>query len=144
MRVIPVEPYPLKETYGTFEGAVAGALRNPLQATAKEDTAKLAGSRIVDAWWTDTDCLIGFSNGRFLRVWAAGEVVEWLVTDSPPTLDASSIERIGVPPVSCNWPNLGEQIWDRSDLAAKRIGGEFQELFVTMGALLVYCRGQMI
>ncbi len=144
MRVIPIESYPLKQTYDTLEGAIAGALRDPLQATAKEDTIKLLGSRITDAWWTDTDCVISFSNGRFLRIWAVGEVVEWLVTDTAPKFDETAIERIGAPAVVCQWSTLGDVVWNRSDLAAKRIGMEFWQLFVTAGALLVYCRKQMI
>jgi hypothetical protein len=144
VRVIPVEPYLVRDTYASFEGAIAGALRHPLQAQAKADTAALFGACVADAWWTDTDCVVQFSNGRFLHVWADGEVARWAVTATPPALDEAAVERIGAPAVLCRWPVVGDWVWGRSALAAKRVGGEFVRLFVTGGALLAYCRGQLI
>ena len=145
MRVIPVEPYPVRDTYASFEGAIAGALRHPLQAQAQADAAAFFGACVADAWWTDTDCVVQFSNGRLLHIWADGQVARWAVTDTPPTLDAAATERIGAPAVLCRWPPVvGDRVWDRSALAAKRVGSEFVRLFVTGGALLVYCRGQLI
>jgi hypothetical protein len=144
VRIIPVEPYPLQDTYATFEGAIAGALRHPLQALAQADTAAFFGASVADAWWTDTDYVVQFSNGRLLHIWADGEVARWTVTHTAPTLDAA-MERIGAPAVLCRWPPvLGDRVWDRSALAAKRVGSEFVRLFVTGGAMLVYCRGQLI
>jgi hypothetical protein len=141
VRVIPVEPYPF-ETYPSFEGAITGALRHPLQSQARADTAALLNTRVADTWWTDTDYVVEFSNGRLLHVWADGQVARWVVTETPPALDA--VERIGAPAALCQWPVVGDAVWDRSALAAKRLGSEFVRLFVTGGALLVYCRGQLI
>jgi hypothetical protein len=144
VRVIPVEPYPVQETYPSLEGAIAGALRHPLQSQAQADTATLLKARVADTWWTDTDCVVQFSNDRLLHVWADSQVARWAVTDTPPVLDGTVVERIGAPAVLCRWPVVGEEVWDRSALAAKRLGTEFVRLFVTGGALLVYCRGQLI
>lgn len=144
MRVIPVEPYPLQQTYPTIEGAIAGARRHPLQPQAQADTAALLKARVADTWWTDTDCVVSFSNDRLLHVWADGQVVRWAMTDTPPPLDGVAVERIGAPAVLCQWPVVGDAVWDRSALAAKRQGSELVRLFVTGGALLVYCRGQLI
>jgi hypothetical protein len=144
VRVIPVEPNPVRETYSSFAAAVAGALRHPLQPQAQADTATLLKARIADAWWTDTDCVVQFSNERFLHVWAHGQVARWVVRETPPTLDEATVERIGAPAVLCRWPVMGDEVCDRSALAAKRLGSEFVRLFVTGGALLVYCRGQLI
>ena len=144
MRTITVEPYPLRESYGSFEGAIAGALNDPLQPRAKADTARLLGSRIEDAWWTDTDCVIQFSNGLLLHIGVDGETLSWLLLEAPPPLDETAIERIGAPAVALCWPNLGDHVMDRSALAAKRLGCEFTLLCVTTGCLLVYCRGRLI
>jgi hypothetical protein len=46
--------------------------------------------------------------------------------------------------VLTGWPDGSDHIWDRSALAAKRLGSEFVRLFVTSGALCVYCRGQQV
>jgi len=143
VRVIPVEPYPVQETYSTFEGAIAGAMLHPLQPKAQADTAALLKARVTDAWWTDRDCVVQFSNERFLHVWADGQLVQWVVTNTPPALDVA-VERIGSPAALCRWPVVGDKVWDRSALAAKRLGSEFVRLFVTGGALLVYCRGHLI
>ncbi len=144
MRVIPVEPYSVQETFPSFEGAIAGALRHPLQPQAQSDTAALLKARVADTWWTDTDFVVQFSNERLLHVWANDQVARWSVTYSPPVLDGAAVERIGAPAVLCRWPVVGDEVWDRSGLAAKRLGSEFVRLFVAGSALLVYCRGQLI
>jgi hypothetical protein len=144
VREIPVEPYPVHKTYSTFEGAIVGALRHPLQPQAQADTASLLKASVADTWWTDTDCVIEFSNDRWLHMWVDGQVVRWEVTGIPPVLAGAAVERIGAPAILCRWPVTGDELWDRSALAAKRLGSEFLRLFVTGGALLVYCRGQLI
>ena len=144
MRTISVDSYPLRESYGSFAGAIAGALNDPLQPKAKADTAQLLGARVEDAWWTDTDCVIRFSNSLLLHIRVEAEALSWQLLEAPPLLEETAIERIGAPAVALRWPNLGDHIMDRSALAAKRLGCEFTLLFVTTGHLLVYCRGQMI
>ena len=144
MRVIPVEPYPVQDAYPGFEGAIAGALRHPLQSQARADTLAFLGARVADAWWTDTDCVIRFSNERLLHIWVDGHMVRWGVADTSPELSGAVVERIGAPAVICRWLVSGDEVRDRSALAAKRVGSEFVRLFVTGGALLVYCRGQLI
>jgi hypothetical protein len=144
MRSIPVESYPLRESYDSFEGAIAGALNDPLQPKAKADTARLLGSRIEDAWWTDTDCVIRFSTGLLLHIRADTGAVSWDLVDFPPQFDESKPERIGAPTVLLRWSNEIAGPMNRSELAAKRIGAEVEQLFVTTGTLLVYCRDQLI
>jgi hypothetical protein len=142
MRVIPVESFPIKGFDSPVE-AIEAAIRHPLQAKAKADTAKLAGTTVVDAYWTDTDQVIHFSNGLLLHVFLTGEAVDWAVTDQPPPLDEKKVERIGAPPVTLRWPKTGEHPMDRTRLAAARISREFKQLFVTDG-VLIYCRGVSI
>lgn len=142
MRIIPVEGYPLK-TYSSPEEAIDAFLRHPLQAKARADTAKLAGTTIFDAYWTDTDHVICFSNGLLVHVFLAGTAVDWTVTAEPPQLDEKDVERIGAPPVIFRWPN-GESQKDRSALAAARIGRKFTGLAVTDNMFLVYCSGVLI
>lgn len=144
MRIIPVESYPLRESYDSFGGAIAGALNDPLQPKAKADTVKLLGSRVEDAWWTDTACVIRFSNGLWLHIRVEDEAVCWSLLEVPPSLAVPEPVRIGSPAVMLRWPNMGDHVMNRSELAAKRLGSEFTQLFVTSGALLVYCRGQLI
>jgi|GEM_PF-6097125 len=144
MRTILVDPYPIRETYTSFREAIVGVRNDPLQSKAKADAAKLLGSRVENACWTDTNCVVQFSNGLFLHIWVDGETLSWLVTETPPALDENASERIGAPGVMLSWPNAGDRLMDQSELAAKRLGSEFYTLFVTGGALLVYCRGHSI
>jgi len=144
MRTLAVESFPLRESYGSFEGAIAGALNDPLQPKAKADTVKVLGSCVEDAWGTDTDCAIQFSNGIWLHIRVEDEAVSWSLLETSPSLAVPEPERVGSPAVTLRWPNVGDHIMNRSELAAKRIGSEFTRLFVTSGALLVYCRGQLI
>jgi hypothetical protein len=144
MQVVPVEPGPAPPAYDNFEGAIVGALTDSLQPKAKTDTAKLLGTQITDTYWTDTECVIRFSNDLLIHIRVDNGAVNWDVTGEPPTLDPAKVERVGAPAVLTRWPDNIEHIWHRSAMAAKRLGSEFQQLFVTSGALLVYCRGQLI
>ncbi len=143
VRIIPVDPYPLRETYDSFAGAIAGVLNAPLQSKAKADTARLLGSHIEDACWTDTACVIRFSNGLFLHVFVADEILSWQLTDGEPAL-CDAVGRVGAPAVALRWPSQPEYLMDRSALTANRLGTEFVQLFTTNGALLVYCRARLI
>lgn len=150
MRVIPVDVYPIGREYDTFEAAIAGANGNPLQPKARADSARLAGTTVVDACWTDTDFVIRFSNGQFLHIYVRSGAmhcgsVEWQVRETPPVMDEKEIQRVGAEPVIHRWrPSVGDYVQDCSALAAKRRGAPFQQLFVNELGLLVYCRGQMI
>jgi hypothetical protein len=143
MRVIPVDCFPIVG-YDSPAGCIEASLRHPLQARARTDTAKLAGTAVADAYWTDTDHVIGFSNGLLLHVFLSGTEVDWAVSDQPPPLDEKEVEHIGAPPVIHRWPTTAESRMDRTALAAARIGREFKQLFVTGLSFLIYCRGVLI
>ena len=138
---IEFEPPPSSSSFG---GAIAAAQNDPLQPKASIDTKTLLGSRIADVYWTDAACIIRFSNDRSLHVRSTGTAVEWNVTDDTPQLDSLPNQRIGSQSVLIRFPNRTEYVWDRSAIAAVRIGCEFEQLYVTSGALLLYCRGQLI
>jgi len=145
MRVIPVDVYPLTQTYDSFRAAVEGARSHPLQAKARTDTAKLSGASLIDACWTDTDFVLRLSSGLLLGVYVQGEKVTWEVADALPGLDESAVERVGSSPVLCRWrPGVGDYVMDRSALVSKRRGSVLERLFVNEFGLLVYCRGHMI
>ena len=67
MRLIPVEFFPFVG-YDSPTECIEASLRHRLQARARTDTAKLAGASVADAYWTDTDHVIRFSNGLMLHV----------------------------------------------------------------------------
>jgi hypothetical protein len=145
MRVIHVEFFPSKG-YDSPAECIEAALRHPLQAKARADTAKLVGTFVVDAYWTDTDHVIRFSNGLLLHVFLTGKEVDWAVTDQPPLLDEKEVECIGAPPVTLHLPKTTHRSqMDRTALATARIGRVFIELFVSdPTSLWIYCRGVLI
>jgi hypothetical protein len=148
MRVIPVELFPIVGHDSPAE-CIEAAMRHPLQAKARADTAKLAGTTIAEAYWTGTDHVIRFSNGLLLHVFLTGKELDWAVTDQPPALDEKEVECMGAPPVILRWPKtarytMGECTMDRTALAAARIGREFVELFVNEHGLHIYCRRVLI
>ena len=71
VRIIPVTNYPLKSSYRTFEAAIKGAKRNRFQPKARADSKILAGATVVDAYWTDVEFAIRFSNEKFLHILAS-------------------------------------------------------------------------
>lgn len=147
MRIIPVTTYPLRKTYKTAEAAIEGAKNHPLQPNARADASKLAGTMVVDAYWTDTDFVIRFSNEQLLHIWACLDEIRWEVSETPPMVKEGEVRRVGSEPVVYRWrpgPGFGDQIHDWSTLTAKRRGAEFQRLFVNEGGLLVYVRGHLI
>jgi hypothetical protein len=143
VRFVAVDSYPLCESYDSFEGAIAGALNAPLQSKAKADTERLLGSQVADACWTDTECVIRFSNGIFLHISVEAETLSWQLADVQPTL-SDTVESIGAPAVTLRWPAQADYVMDRSALAANRVACEFIRLFTTNGALLICCRGRLI
>jgi hypothetical protein len=145
VRIIPVSNYPLKSSYGSFEAAIEGAKGNPLQPKARTDSAELADTTIVDAYWTDVQISIRFSNEKFLHIWASPGDVEWDVVDDPPMAQAPDIQRVGAEPVVHRWAApIVDDVKDCSALVSKRRGAEFQRLFVNEIGLLVYCRRRLI
>jgi len=143
MTSIPVRPYPFERTYDSFEAAIAGAERHPLQPKARSDTRWLLGASIAEAFWTDAEFVLGFSNGRWLHVFLHRSRVRWGVTETEPRL-GDPVQRIGSPPVVLDWGgDLGEVPEDRSSLAAARRGAEFTRLWF-IDSLLVYTRGMPI
>jgi hypothetical protein len=145
VRIIPVTNYPLKSSYGSFEAAIEGATRNPLQPKAQADSENLAGTTVVDAYWNDVEFAIRFSNERFLHIWACPGEVGWEIVEDPPVVDESDVQRVGAEPVIHRWAApLVDEVKDCSTLVCKRRGAEFQRLFVNEIGLLVYCRRRLI
>jgi hypothetical protein len=150
MRIMPVDAYPLKKEYGSPKAAMEGAKNNPLQPIARTDAEELLGTTIVDAYWTDTDFVIRFSNQRFLHIRVALDAcqlgdVRWEVLEAPPAIRENELQRVGAEPVIHRWrPELGDHVHDCSALTTKRIGAEFERLFVNEAGLLVYFRGRSI
>jgi hypothetical protein len=142
MRVVTFQPYPFEATYFSFEACLAGAMNHPLQPKAREDTEALAASRLVDAYWTDTDFVFQFSIGKCLHVFLREKRVAWEVSDTLPELESSNPEHVGSNPVLCRWSS-GEHLMDRSSLVSARLNKEFWQLFVNEG-LWLYFRGMEI
>jgi hypothetical protein len=145
MRTIPVETHPLTKAFGSAVAAIKGAINHPLQPKARADSTRLEGTTIVDAFWTDTDFVIRFSNEFLLHVSVEHEGVRWSVSPVPPHLTETSVERVGAPAAMFRWkPHVGDHIMDRSELVAKRRGRPFQRLYANEMGLLVYCESQLI
>jgi len=145
VRIIPVSNYPLKASYASFEAAIEGAKGNALQPKARTDTEKLAGTRVVDAYWSDTEFAIRFSNEKFLHIWAIPGEVGWDVVGDAPMANAADVQRVGAEPVVHRWATpVVDDVKDCSALVSKRRGAEFQQLFVNEMGLLVYCRRKLI
>ena len=142
-QAVPIELEP-PPSYPSFGGAIAAARNDPLQPKASADTKKLLGSFVADVSWTDATCAIRFSNDLWLHIRSTGTAIEWAVSDEVPQLDATPAEQIGSPAMLIRFPNGTEHVWDRSALATARLGCEFKRLYVTSGALLIYCRDQLI
>ena len=142
--VIPVSALLPSRTYDTPEAAIRGAYGHPLQPKAREDGARLIGAAVADAWWTEAEHAVAFSNGLFLHVRAEADEVAWTMTESPPVLPGE-VGRIGSPPVVLDWgTEVGRHPMDRSALAEKRLGAEVYLLFVNEMGLLLYCRRHLI
>ena len=139
-RTIPVDSEPPSPVFRTPDEAIRYI--HPLAPKAKADAVRLANTTIDDGFWTDQEFVLRFSNGVFLHVLVDYKTEVWRLTEQEPVLHASPVERIGSPPVSLKWPNIGDSVdWDRSSLLAQRIGGQFKALWYSVG-FLVYVRGQ--
>ena len=120
-------------------------MRHPSQRQAQADSEKLAGTTVDDAYWTDTDFVIWWSNELLLHVFVDGDDARWTLRKSPPRINERRKERIGSAPVILRWPApVGDSVMDRSVLAAARRGSKFVRLFINEMALLVYCRDHLI
>ena len=144
-RIIPVRPGPPPRSYDSFEEAIRGAENHPDQEKARTDTKAFHGCTIVDAWWTDTDHVIRFSNQMLLHIWAGDVAVAWNVTEVQPQVDDSEVERVGSAPIILRFGGeAGDYLMDRSSLAKRRRGRLFRKLFVNEMGLLVYTDQPMI
>lgn len=141
MKPIRVHAHPPERTYKTAEAAIAGARNHPLQPQATSDAALLAESTLVDAFWTCSEHVLRFSNGRWLHVFLDDRRVRWSVSEAEPSIDGL-IARVGSPPVVLDWGNeIGQKTMECSSLIAARRGKEFNRLWVNEGGVLVYLKG---
>ena len=116
MRVIPVDSFPVRKSYSTIESAIAAAVSHPLQRKAQADSARLSGTTLLDACWTDTDFVILWSNELLLHIFLEREDVHWTVRKDSPAINGSRREQGESSPVVLRWPPpLGDDV-RRTDL----------------------------
>ncbi len=154
MQVIPVEAYGFGPTFSSIEASVRHALKYAPLARAKADAALFRDSEIIDGFWTDTEWVLRFSNGRFLHVAVeAGRssgAVTWRVLEREPVVHASDVQRVGSEPVILDFARVGAHerglpyVMDRSKMMAARRGRPFKAFFVNELAFYVYTPRQRI
>lgn len=143
MASIPVKPYPFEREYDSFEAAIKGAKNHPLQKQAQSDGQQLTGTSIIDGYWTNRDCVIRFSNERWLHVFTQDGFVRWAIADSLPSTNLPQLDSIGAAPIVLDWGGtIGESPFDRLAIIANRRGAMFSQLWINEGGLLLYTHGQ--
>jgi hypothetical protein len=144
MKVIQVRPYSLARTFHSMEAAVAHALSHPRLPEARQDAARLSGSRFVDACWKLFEWVMRFDCGLSLLVWIESGEVRWSLRPSEELPDWEEFQRVGASPVTLDWSGTRQWEMDCTSLVAKRRGARFKDLFVSEHGLFVYLRGHRI
>src|SRR4051812_2589814 len=86
--VIPVESVAEIPGYAAPEAAIAAAKGHALQPKARQDATRFTGQQFVDAWWDLGQWVLEFSGPLWLRVFAAGDFVNWAVEQAKPDVAA--------------------------------------------------------
>jgi len=147
MREITVKTYPVGPSFSTPEEAIAHSFAYPPLLQARADWELVRGSQFVDAWWTDEDFVIRFSNEKFLHVFVdaeAGRNIRWRVLATEPVIGGAGIERVGSPAVLLNFSRAGPYVMDRSALVTARRGRDVTQFFVNEVSFYVYTPRQLI
>jgi hypothetical protein len=148
MRIIPVDPYPIRPAFASFEAAIRHAKTYAPLARATAEEQQLLDALIIDGFWTDTDFVIRFSNGRFLHVWVApaanSSAVDWRVLEAEPQLRAEAVGRVGSAADLIEFPKIGVNVMDRSAMLASRRGKPLRKLFINELGFYVYTPRQRI
>ena len=135
MREIAVDVYPVTPTFSSAEAAIAHAKSYPPLIKAKADEKLVRDAQMVDAFWTDADFVIRFSNGRFLHVFVnpkeARMNVEWRLLDNQPITIDEELGRVGSPAVVLNFPKGDRYVMDRSAIISSRLGKQAMRFFVS-------------
>jgi hypothetical protein len=142
---IAVRPHPFRQTFDSFEAAVAQAFVHPLRFDAQRDAERLAGARLVDGFWALSEWHLRFSNRLSLRIWVPETEVRWCLGEELAEPSQGPVSRVGSLPVRLRWPEpLGVLEMDCSALLAKRRGAVFQNLHVNHTGLYLYFHGHLI
>jgi hypothetical protein len=145
---IPVDPYPIAPTFSSMAEAIRHAESYLPLAKAKADEQLVFGSYIVDAYWSDTDFVIRFSNGRFFHIFIGAEgtnrSIRWGILDSEPKLPEAELMRVGSPPVILVFRRDLKYTMDRSAMIQARRGQEVKRFFVNEQCFYLYTSGQGI
>jgi len=141
---IAVRPYPIRG-FKSPEAAITHAMSHPLRFDAKRDAERLAGTTLVDGWWTLSEWALRFSNGLALRIWVPETEVRWRLTEEYAEPDEGTIWRVGSAPIRLLWPESGSETeMDCSGLLAKRRGAVFRNLHVDHTGLYLYFQGHLV
>ena len=142
---IAVRPHPFRDAFDSIEGAVAHALSHPLRLDARRDAGRLAGTTLVDGFWTLGHWGLRFSNGLVLHIQVPETEVRWRLDEDLMEPSDGPVWRVGSPPVRLRWPDpAGVAEMDGSGLLAKRRGAEFRDLHVNHTGLYLYFRGHLV
>lgn len=143
MNSIPVKPCRAIISHGSIREAIDFANSHPLQSQAKADSDLLAGAKLEEAFWTATEFVFRFSNGKNLHVYLQNGYVHWRVCAELPVV--ANRLTIGAEAVVFRWPGeVGDHPMDCSDMIKRRINSEFRKLFVNDLGLLVYLKNVLI
>jgi hypothetical protein len=135
---IPVESVAEIPGYSTPEGAIAAAKGHALQPKARRDAACFTGRQFLDAWSDLGQWVIEFSGPLWLRVFPAGNFINWAVEDAKPDVVAVA------GPAVLEWKSGARQRVDPVSLALQRRGAEFWQFWVNDAGFHVYLRGRLI
>jgi hypothetical protein len=148
MCVIPVDSYPIAPTFSSAEKAIQHAKSYPPLAKARADEQLVLGSQIINAFWSDTDFVTRFSNGRLLHVFVdpkeAGRSVKWCILDSEPKLPNAELRQVGSPAVILKFSRAGEYLMDCSMMITARRGKDVRQFFVNELGFYLYTPKQSI
>ncbi len=143
MTPIPVKPCRAVSSHASIREAIDFANSHPLQSQAKKDSELLIGAELQEAFWSATEFVFRFSNGMNLHVYVHDEKVCWRVCEKSPAV--KNRQTIGAEAVVFRWPGeIGDQPMDCSDMIQRRIGAQFQKIFVNELGLWAYMKGFLI
>ena len=122
-------------TFGSMEEAIA-APPGPRQGHAKRDSGLIAGATINSGQFSESECLLQFSNGKHLLARAFEFCVHWRVSDG----DAPPVPV--VPPRRLLFPSRDEPCdFDPNAMLCTITGRELRMILACEQCLLIYPKG---
>jgi len=147
MRTLAVHSSPIAPTFSSADAAIQHSKSYSRSAKARADEGLVTGCEITDAYWSDTDFVIRFSNDRFLHLFVAAEQsemsVKWGILERDPVLPGVALEYIGSAPVALQFSRAGHYVMDRSALIAARRGKTLTRFFVNEMGIYLYTPRQL-